>query len=194
MLRLPARQCPSGMSGEARTPSPNSFGASRRLSAGRIGRLAALWARPRHCGVPPPEDCKASSPAAAAADARGWLSLGAHVSTINATRHLHNLSKARVELEQGREALKEKEAARRERAEALVNELQIVSEREVARRVIQSVFTDDDEEKHHVKRQQSFLFLKDSLTEALEDDVFLPRSLPKEEPATPTPIVNNTSA
>ncbi|KAF7311903.1 GTPase activating rab protein [Mycena indigotica] len=125
---------------------------------------------------------------------------------------LHNLSKARVELEQGREALKEKEAARRERAEALVNELQILSEREVARRVIQSVFTDDDEEKHHVRRQQSFLVrksyyslyfhsdhefvqsLKESLTEALEDDVSLPRSLPKEEPATPTPIVNNTSA
>ncbi|KAF7294048.1 GTPase activating rab protein [Mycena kentingensis (nom. inval.)] len=100
---------------------------------------------------------------------------------------LHNLAPARVELEQGRRTLKAKEAARKERAEALMNELQLVSEREIARKVIQSMFTDDDEERHNVRRQQSFLSLTESLTEALEDDVSLPRSLPNDGPATPTP-------
>ncbi|KAJ7052018.1 rab-GTPase-TBC domain-containing protein [Mycena amicta] len=104
---------------------------------------------------------------------------------------LVNLAQARVELEEGRKALKEKEAARKERAEALMNELQLVSEREIARKVIQSVFTDDDEEQHNVRRQQSFLSLAESLTEALEDDVVLPRSLPNDSPATPT--LNGTS-
>ncbi|KAJ6578067.1 rab-GTPase-TBC domain-containing protein [Mycena capillaripes] len=101
---------------------------------------------------------------------------------------LHNLAQARMELEEGRKALQEKEAARRARAEALMNELQLVSEREIARRVIQSVFTDDDEEQHNVRRQQSFLSLTESLTEAIEDEVSLPRSLPTvaEVPATPT--------
>ncbi|KAJ7146773.1 rab-GTPase-TBC domain-containing protein [Mycena epipterygia] len=99
---------------------------------------------------------------------------------------LHNLSQARVQLEQGRQALQEKEVARRARAEVLMNELQLVSEREIARRVIQSIFTDDDEEQHRVRRQHSFMSLTESLTEAIEDEVALPRSLPAEGPPTPT--------
>jgi hypothetical protein len=70
---------------------------------------------------------------------------------------LHNLAQARMELELGRKVLQEKEAARRTRAEAIMNELQLVSEREIARRVIQSIFTDDNEEEHHVHRQQSLM-------------------------------------
>ncbi|KAF7375613.1 GTPase activating rab protein [Mycena sanguinolenta] len=98
---------------------------------------------------------------------------------------LHNLAQARMELELGRKALQEKEAARRSRAEALMNELQLASEREIARRVIQSVFTDDSEEAHHVHRQQSLMSLTESLTEAIEDEV-VPRSLPRDGLATPT--------
>jgi hypothetical protein len=67
---------------------------------------------------------------------------------------LHNLSRARMELEESRMLLLEKEVARRSRAEALLSELQ-PSEQDVARRVIQSIFTDDDESHHHVRRQQS---------------------------------------
>ncbi|KAJ7690788.1 GTPase activating rab protein [Mycena olivaceomarginata] len=81
--------------------------------------------------------------------------------------------------------LQEKEAARRTRAEAIMNELQLVSEREIARRVIQSIFTDDNEEEHHVHRQQSLMSLTESLTEAIEDEV-VPRSLPRDELPTPT--------
>ncbi|KAJ6543632.1 rab-GTPase-TBC domain-containing protein [Mycena vulgaris] len=99
---------------------------------------------------------------------------------------LHNLSQARVELEQGRKVLQEKEVARRARAEALVNELQLVSEREIARRVIQSIFTDDDEIPYRVRKQHSFMSLTESLTEAIEDEVSLPQSLPAEGPPTPT--------
>ncbi|KAK7055916.1 GTPase activating rab protein [Favolaschia claudopus] len=101
---------------------------------------------------------------------------------------LHNLAQARMELELGRQALQEKEAARRTRAEALMNELQLVSEREIARRVIQSIFTDDNEEDHHVRRQQSLMSLTESLTEAIEDEVVVPRSLPRED--LPTPTIN----
>ncbi|KAJ7266586.1 rab-GTPase-TBC domain-containing protein [Mycena rebaudengoi] len=99
---------------------------------------------------------------------------------------LHNLSQARLELEQGRLALQEKEKARRARAEAYMNELQLVSEREIARRVIHTVFTDDDELEHRIRRQHSFMSLTESLTEAIEDEVSLPRSLPPEDPPTPT--------
>ncbi|KAJ7149845.1 rab-GTPase-TBC domain-containing protein [Mycena crocata] len=99
---------------------------------------------------------------------------------------LYNLSQARVELEQGRRALLEKEGTRRARAEALMNELQLVSEREIARRVIHSIFSDDEDDEHQVRRQHSFLSLTESLAEAIEDEVSLPRSLPAEGPPTPT--------
>lgn len=48
----------------------------------------------------------------------------------------------------------EKETARKQRAHDLLCELQ-PSEREVARRVIQSIFTNDDEHSYRVQRQQS---------------------------------------
>ncbi|KAG6334801.1 hypothetical protein ID866_4290 [Astraeus odoratus] len=91
----------------------------------------------------------------------------------------HHVSRTCVELEERRKVLEEKQVAAKLRAEALLEDLQ-PSEREVARRVIQSIFTDDDEEKHHVKRQQSLTSLKTSLTEALEDEVPLARSLPSD--------------
>jgi len=48
----------------------------------------------------------------------------------------------------------EKETARKQRADDLLCEIQ-PSEREVARRVIQSIFTNDDEHSYRVQRQQS---------------------------------------
>ncbi|KAG5650789.1 hypothetical protein H0H81_011040, partial [Sphagnurus paluster] len=82
---------------------------------------------------------------------------------------LHNLSRVRVELEENRKVLQEKEIARRERADALLKELPS-SEQDVARRVIQSIFTDPSESHHMVRRQQSFVSLTESLSEALADD------------------------
>ncbi len=68
----------------------------------------------------------------------------------------HGLSQARLELEESKRSNKDKEIARKQRAEDLLNELQ-PSDREVARRVIQSIFTDDDENRHKVQRKQSAL-------------------------------------
>ncbi|KAG2145330.1 rab-GTPase-TBC domain-containing protein [Suillus bovinus] len=90
---------------------------------------------------------------------------------------LHSLSRARIELEEHRKLLQEKEAARKDRAETLLSEL-LPSEREVAKRVIQSIFTDDDEKRHQVQRNGSLSSLKTSLTEAIEDDTLLSRSVP----------------
>lgn len=67
-----------------------------------------------------------------------------------------NLSRARVELEETRKTLREKEVAKKRRADALLKELQ-PSDQEVARRVIQSLFTDDDENEHRVQRKLSVL-------------------------------------
>ncbi|KAF5379653.1 hypothetical protein D9615_005777 [Tricholomella constricta] len=91
---------------------------------------------------------------------------------------LHNLSRVRVELEENRKILQEKEIYRRERADALMKELQPL-EQDVARRVIQSIFTDADETRHQVRRQQSFVSLAESLSEALEDDVALSHNIPE---------------
>ncbi|EGO24973.1 hypothetical protein SERLADRAFT_356366 [Serpula lacrymans var. lacrymans S7.9] len=82
---------------------------------------------------------------------------------------LHNLTHARLELEEDRRLLQEKEDARKKRAEELLKELH-ASERDVARRVIQSIFTDDDERQHKVQRQES---MASSLTEAIADQVTL---------------------
>lgn len=90
---------------------------------------------------------------------------------------LHSLSRARIELEEHRKLLQEKEAARRERAETLLSGLP-PSEREIAKRVIQSIFTGDDEPHHGVQRHESLSSLKTSLTEAIEDDTLLSRSVP----------------
>lgn len=69
---------------------------------------------------------------------------------------LHSMSRVRLELEEQRRVLQEKELARRERADALMKELQ-PSEHDIARRVIQSIFTDADEAKHQIRRQQSLM-------------------------------------
>ena len=67
---------------------------------------------------------------------------------------VHKLTQARAELEESRKVLLEKEAARRVRAEQLMKELQ-PSEQEVARRVLQSLFPDDDEARRDIQRKQS---------------------------------------
>jgi small G protein signaling modulator 3 len=68
----------------------------------------------------------------------------------------HALCRARVELEETRRLIREKEDARRRRAEDLLQELG-PREQDVAKRVIQSIFTDDDETEHHVERKQSVM-------------------------------------
>ena len=69
---------------------------------------------------------------------------------------VYNLSRVRIELEEARRVLQEKERAKRARAQELLNEL-IPSEQDIARRVIQSLFTNDDEDEHKVQRKQSVL-------------------------------------
>ncbi|KAG1845291.1 rab-GTPase-TBC domain-containing protein [Suillus subalutaceus] len=105
---------------------------------------------------------------------------------------LHSLSRARIELEEHRKLLQEKEAARKERAENLLSEL-LPSEREVAKRVIQSIFTGDDETRHRVQRHGSISSLKTSLTEAIEDDTLISRSVPDDTvtPLASTPIATS---
>jgi hypothetical protein len=61
---------------------------------------------------------------------------------------------ARQELEEHRRLVQEKEDARRRRADELLHELQ-AADKDVASRVIQSIFTDDNEGVHRVQRKQS---------------------------------------
>ncbi|CAK5280556.1 unnamed protein product [Mycena citricolor] len=134
-------------------------------------------------------------------------SLGATQSPAEATSHPHpyhsalrvlsqafqKLSDERVQLEEDRKVLKEREETRRRRAEVLLEGLSIDSEREIARRVIQTMFADEIEgDEHSMRRHQSFLSLKESLTEAIEDEVALPRSLSSSEGAS-TPVPTGTS-
>ena len=68
----------------------------------------------------------------------------------------HRLASAREELEESRKLLREKEGAMKKRTEALLGELSMrPSEQDVARRIFQSIFTDDDEVLHDVRRKQS---------------------------------------
>ncbi|TFK21482.1 TBC-domain-containing protein [Coprinopsis marcescibilis] len=97
----------------------------------------------------------------------------------------HNLCRAHVELEETRRLIKEKELARRKRADNLLQELH-PSEKDVARRVIQSIFTDDDESLHKVQRKQSVMSLSESLVEAMSDDGPLSKGL-AEVVLSPTP-------
>jgi len=69
---------------------------------------------------------------------------------------VNNLSRARLELEETRRTLREKEVAKKKRADELVKELK-PSDQEVARHVIQSLFTNDDENEHRVHRKLSVL-------------------------------------
>ncbi|KAF5342268.1 hypothetical protein D9611_001302 [Ephemerocybe angulata] len=98
----------------------------------------------------------------------------------------HNLCRAHLELEEKRRVLAERETARKSRAEELLKEIQ-PSDRDIAKRVLQSLFTDDDEEGHHVQRKQSSVSLADSLLEALDDGVPAPRIATDIEPLTPMP-------
>lgn len=66
---------------------------------------------------------------------------------------VHNLTRARVELEENRKFFQEKELAQCTRAERLLSELR-PSEQDIARRVFQSIFTDDNEDLHNVQRRQ----------------------------------------
>ncbi|KAF8193339.1 GTPase activating rab protein [Pholiota molesta] len=102
-----------------------------------------------------------------------------------------NLSRVRLELEEARRVLKEKEVAKQKRAEELLKEL-IPSEQDVAKRVIQSLFTNDDEDEHHVLRKLSVLSLAESLAEAVADEVPLSRSAP-EPPHALSPMAEETS-
>ncbi|OCH89615.1 TBC-domain-containing protein [Obba rivulosa] len=92
---------------------------------------------------------------------------------------VHSLSKARKELEESRQLLMEKEAARRDRAEQLMKELQ-PSELDVAKRLLQSLFPNDNENRHPVLRSHSRSSLTETLTEAIEDETPLSRSVPEE--------------
>lgn len=67
---------------------------------------------------------------------------------------LSNMRKTYKALEDDRALLQEKEVARRERANQLLRELP-PPERDVARRVLQSLFPDDDEHVHQIHRRQS---------------------------------------
>ncbi|TFY56825.1 hypothetical protein EVJ58_g7403 [Rhodofomes roseus] len=100
---------------------------------------------------------------------------------------VHNLSRIRRELEDDRRLLREKEARRRERAEHLIRELPL-SDKLVAQRILQSLYPDDDEATHLVQKRHSQLSLSESLTEAIEDDVSLSRSVPEDSS---TPMANS---
>lgn len=89
-----------------------------------------------------------------------------HDSSSDAARHpyhatlrilssaLSNMRKACKALEDDRALLQEKEAARKERADQLLRELP-PSERDIAKRIVQSLFPDDDEHVHQIQRRQS---------------------------------------
>ncbi|KAI0027290.1 rab-GTPase-TBC domain-containing protein [Vararia minispora EC-137] len=98
----------------------------------------------------------------------------------------HHLTQVRRELEESRRVLLQKDEARRLRAEELVKELQ-PSERDIARRIIQSLFTDDDEDSHQIQRKQSHISLSDTLSEAMGDEVHaVPRDPLAADNETPT--------
>lgn len=79
-----------------------------------------------------------------------------HVALRILSAAYHKLASAREELEESRRLLREKEGALKKRSKALLGELGgKPSEQEVARRVFQTIFTDDDEVLHDVKRKQS---------------------------------------
>ncbi|KIK25057.1 hypothetical protein PISMIDRAFT_97440 [Pisolithus microcarpus 441] len=99
----------------------------------------------------------------------------------------YHMSRTCLELEECRRVLEEKSNVRKQRAEALLEELP-PSERDVAKRVILSILTDDNEHRHHVERQQSLSSLKTSLTEAMEDEVPLARSFSGDGMASSIPL------
>ncbi|KAK1235963.1 hypothetical protein PQX77_000789 [Marasmius sp. AFHP31] len=112
---------------------------------------------------------------------------------------LSNMSRVRVELEERRRILEERELTRRQRAEELLRELMQPSERDIVTRVVKEIFADDEaqgeetlDNTREVKKQQSFMSLVDSLSEALADETHLSRSAPKDVPF-PTQIAPQSS-
>ncbi|KAH9052284.1 TBC-domain-containing protein [Lactarius vividus] len=103
---------------------------------------------------------------------------------------VHNLTKVRREMEESLRVIQEKEHARRQRAHELMKELQY-SDRDIARRVVQSLFTDDDEGMHKVERSQSHMSLTDTLSEAMGDAVIFPRFEEPRGPGAETPTASN---
>ena len=69
---------------------------------------------------------------------------------------LSNMRKAYKALEDDRALLQEKETTRKERADQLLRELP-PPERDIASRILQSLFPDDDEQVHQIQRRQSNL-------------------------------------
>ncbi|KAI9433667.1 TBC-domain-containing protein, partial [Lactarius indigo] len=102
---------------------------------------------------------------------------------------VHNLTKVRREMEESLRVIQEKEHARRQRAHELMKELQH-SDRNIARRVVQSLFTDDDEGMHKVERSQSHMSLTDTLSEAMGDAVIFPRFEEPRGPGAETPTAS----
>lgn len=90
----------------------------------------------------------------------------------------HNLKKARMELEERHTQLQEREKHRRAEAEAVVEQLP-EAERDIAKRVLASVFSEENDAKS-LRKARSFMSLTESLTEALEDEVAPARSLPND--------------
>ena len=68
---------------------------------------------------------------------------------------MHKLARIHRELEESRRILLEKEAARKSRADQLMRELQ-PTDKGLARRVLQSLFPNDDEADHMVQRKHSY--------------------------------------
>ncbi|KAF8493942.1 TBC-domain-containing protein [Russula emetica] len=110
-----------------------------------------------------------------------------HTSLRVLSSAVHNLAKIRREMGESLRVIQEKERARKQRAEELMKELQ-APDRDIARRVMQSLFTDDDEGMHNVERSQSQMSLTDTLSEAMVEGVTFPRiEEPRElDTATPT--------
>ncbi|KAL1741905.1 rab-GTPase-TBC domain-containing protein [Schizophyllum fasciatum] len=111
---------------------------------------------------------------------------------------LHNVTRARIELEESRCLLLEREEIRRQRAEDILRELQ-PTEQKVALRMLSELYPEEqeqgDEEEDEpadegydhlqIRRQPSMRSLAESLCEALEDEVPLSQSVPQE------PILSN---
>ncbi|EPQ53941.1 TBC-domain-containing protein [Gloeophyllum trabeum ATCC 11539] len=94
---------------------------------------------------------------------------------------VHNLTKARIELEESRNKLREKEEIRRNKAEDLLKKLE-PSEQDIARRVLETLFSDEAKEEgkdKSIPNKHSYISLKDSLSEAISDEVGRPSSMPQ---------------
>ncbi|KAI0091279.1 rab-GTPase-TBC domain-containing protein [Irpex rosettiformis] len=104
---------------------------------------------------------------------------------------VHKLSKARIELEEDRRKLMQKDSARRARAAELMKELQ-PTEQDVARRVLQALFPEDEEEEV-IHKKQSLLSLTGSLTEAIENEGPMSRSLPEHSDILSPTLMNTPS-